>query len=189
MQWAANKLRWNLRTWRRIYWSEESRFLLRFTDGRVRVWRRRGHYPFRDNVDGETEMFGGGSIMVSAALVMTTRLISRLLDKLWQGNVTLTISPSLLCIHIPEHIKQHAPYFTTTMPVHIRHVLLQILLHRRGFKIFSGRAGALIWIPSNTFWTVWDVTSANEMTSSRLMTLYVHLSTSGTIWSPVFLDN
>ena len=40
VQWAANKLRWNLRTWRRIYWSDESHFLLRLTDGRVRVWRR-----------------------------------------------------------------------------------------------------------------------------------------------------
>ena len=36
---------------------------------------------------------------------------------------------------------------------------------------------------------VWDVTSANEMTSSRLMTLYVHLLMSGTIWSPGFLEN
>ena len=64
MQWATNKLRWNLRTWRRIYWSNESRFLLRFTDWRVRVWRRRGQDPFQDNVVAETEKFGGGSIMV-----------------------------------------------------------------------------------------------------------------------------
>ena len=42
VQWAANILRWDLRTWRRIYWSDESRFLLRFTNGRVRVWRRCG---------------------------------------------------------------------------------------------------------------------------------------------------
>ena len=61
---AANKLRWNLSMWRRIYWSDESRFLLRFTDGRVRVWRRRGQDPFQDNVVAGTEMFGGGSIMV-----------------------------------------------------------------------------------------------------------------------------
>ena len=64
IQWAADKLRWNLRTWRRIYWSDESRFLLRFTNGRVRVWRRRGQDPFQDNIVAETEMFGGGSIMV-----------------------------------------------------------------------------------------------------------------------------
>ena len=93
-----------------------------------------------------------------AALVITTSLISRLLDKLWQGNVTLTISLSVLCIHISEHIKKHAPYFRTTMPVHIGHVLLQILLPRSGLKIFSGRGGAPIWIISNTFGTVWDVT-------------------------------
>ena len=40
------------------------RFLLRFTDGRARVWRRRGGDPFQDNVVAETEMFGGGSVMV-----------------------------------------------------------------------------------------------------------------------------
>ena len=75
MRWATDKLRWNLRTWRRrTYWSDESRFLLRFTDQRVRVWRRRGQGPFQDNVVAEIEMFGGGSIMVRA-LVMTTNLI------------------------------------------------------------------------------------------------------------------
>ena len=62
--WVANKLRWNVRMLRRIYWSDESRFLLHFTDGRVRVWRRRGQDPFQDNVVAETEMVGGGSIMV-----------------------------------------------------------------------------------------------------------------------------
>ena len=64
VQWAANKLRWNLRKWRRIYWSDESRFLMRFTDRRVRVWRRRGQDLFQDNVVAETEMFSGRSIMV-----------------------------------------------------------------------------------------------------------------------------
>ena len=30
---------WNLRTWHKIHWSDESRFLLHVTDGRMRVWR------------------------------------------------------------------------------------------------------------------------------------------------------
>ena len=59
VRWAANKLHWNLRSWRRIYWSDESRFLLRFTEWRVRIWRRRGQDPFQDNVVGEVEMFIG----------------------------------------------------------------------------------------------------------------------------------
>ena len=36
------------------------------------------------------------------------------------------------------------PIFQDDMPVHIGHVLLQIILHRRGLKIFCGRAGAPI---------------------------------------------
>ena len=64
VQWVALKLRWNLRSWRRIYWSDESRFLPRFTDVRIRIWRRRGQVLFQDNVVGEVEMLGGGSIMV-----------------------------------------------------------------------------------------------------------------------------
>ena len=64
MQLATDKLRWNLRTWCRIYWSEEIRFLFRFTDGRARVWRRCGGDPFQDNVVAETELFRGGSVMV-----------------------------------------------------------------------------------------------------------------------------
>ena len=39
--------------------------MLGYTDVRVHVWRRRrGQVPFQDNVVGETEMFGGGSIML-----------------------------------------------------------------------------------------------------------------------------
>ena len=64
VQWVAYKLRWNLRSWRRIYWSDESRFLPRFTDVRIRIWRRRGQVLFQDNVVGEVEMLGGGSMMV-----------------------------------------------------------------------------------------------------------------------------
>jgi hypothetical protein len=32
---------WNLRTWRKIHWSDESRFLRHVTDGRTRVWRHK----------------------------------------------------------------------------------------------------------------------------------------------------
>ena len=64
VQWAANILRLNLRMWHRIYWSDERSFLLRFTNGHVRIWCRRGQDPFQDNVVAETEMFEGRSIMV-----------------------------------------------------------------------------------------------------------------------------
>jgi hypothetical protein len=32
--WSHDHLGWTIRTWRRVHWSDESRFLLRPTDGR-----------------------------------------------------------------------------------------------------------------------------------------------------------
>jgi hypothetical protein len=39
--WSHDHLGWTIRTWRRVHWSDESRFLLRPTDGRAWVWRQR----------------------------------------------------------------------------------------------------------------------------------------------------
>ena len=40
LRWCRARRRWNLASWRRVHWSDESRFLLHVTDGRVRVWRQ-----------------------------------------------------------------------------------------------------------------------------------------------------
>lgn len=60
--WCRARQNWNLRTLRRILWSDESRFLLHVTDGRTRVWRHRNTaYTPRNLVP--TVPFGGGSVM------------------------------------------------------------------------------------------------------------------------------
>jgi hypothetical protein len=41
-------LEWTIRSWRRVHWSDESRFLLRPTDSCARVWRQR-NTSFQDN--------------------------------------------------------------------------------------------------------------------------------------------
>ena len=89
----------------------------------------------RTHVDAETEMFSGGFIMLLGCFSHDHKL------DLMVVRQTLTrqryIDDILEHIHISEQIKKHAPYFRTTMPVHIAHILLQILLHRRGLRIFS----------------------------------------------------
>ena len=42
LQWGRTRLRWNRNTWQNILFSDESRFCLKFSDGRGRVYRRRG---------------------------------------------------------------------------------------------------------------------------------------------------
>ena len=61
--WCQQRRDWNLRSWRKVHWSDESRFLLHMTDGRVRVWRQRGTAYAQRNIQ-ETVPFGGGSVMV-----------------------------------------------------------------------------------------------------------------------------
>jgi transposase len=39
LAWGLARRCWNLRTWRKIHWSDESWFLLHVTNGRMRVWR------------------------------------------------------------------------------------------------------------------------------------------------------
>ena len=62
--------------------SDERRFLLRLTDWRVRVWHRLRQDPFQENVVGETEIFGGGSIMVWGSFSHDHKLDRKILDKL-----------------------------------------------------------------------------------------------------------
>ena len=61
--WSHDHLGWAIRTWRRVHWSDESRFLLRPTDGRARVWRQR-NTSFQDNHILGTTAFGGRGVTV-----------------------------------------------------------------------------------------------------------------------------
>lgn len=64
-QWANNHNgRFN---WQRVVFSDESRFNLFHTDGRSRVYRRRGE-RFVDNTVLQRDRFGGGSVMVWGAI-------------------------------------------------------------------------------------------------------------------------
>lgn len=63
LQWARQHQGRGLRHWRYVMFTDESRFCLRFTDGRKRVWRRRGERLCRDTIV-EHDSYGGGSVMV-----------------------------------------------------------------------------------------------------------------------------
>ena len=63
LQWARARLRWRRNTWQNILFSDESKFNLKFSDGRVRIYRRRRE-RFADGCVKETDRFGGGGVMV-----------------------------------------------------------------------------------------------------------------------------
>ena len=73
LAWCRQRQGWNLRSWRRVHWSDESRFLLHAVDGRIRVWRRPGTAYAARNIM-PTVPFGGGSIMVWGCISFDCKL-------------------------------------------------------------------------------------------------------------------
>lgn len=68
LQWATNHLPWTLRNnWNRVWFSDESHFLLQRHDRRRRVYRRRGERFAQACVD-EAPAHGGGGVMVWGAI-------------------------------------------------------------------------------------------------------------------------
>jgi hypothetical protein len=63
LAWCLARRGWNLRTWRKIHWSDESRFLLHVTDDRMRVCRHKNTAYTPRNIQ-PTVPYGGGSVMV-----------------------------------------------------------------------------------------------------------------------------
>ena len=80
MHWAMNHNLWPDGTWRRVVWSDESRYLLHPTDGRTRVWRERGR-RFDEGYVQETVAAGGGSVHVWAAIWSNGRSEIVILDR------------------------------------------------------------------------------------------------------------
>ena len=68
LAWCIGHRQWAVNTqWENVMFSDESGFYLKFTDGRARVWRRRGEM-FQDNCIQEIDRYGGGNVMVWAGI-------------------------------------------------------------------------------------------------------------------------
>ena len=67
LPWAQARRRWRLHTWQHIIFSDESRFLIRFSDGGYRVYCRRGK-RFTDQCLYESYRLDGGNLFNLVAM-------------------------------------------------------------------------------------------------------------------------
>ena len=70
LAWAQQMQRHNIAYWRRVHWSDECRFILYKSDGRVRVWRRRVERFHPDCIQPRVA-FGGGSVTLLTVIVLS----------------------------------------------------------------------------------------------------------------------
>ena len=71
LAWCLARRGWNLRTWRKIHWSDESQFLLHVTDGRMRVWKHKNTAYTSRNIQSNVPS-GGGCISHDCKLDLVT---------------------------------------------------------------------------------------------------------------------
>jgi len=102
LNWAMSRCHWRAQ-WRRIIWSDESRFLLHPMDGRRLVWRHPGE-RLNDNFVVQVTQAGGGSVHVWAAIWTGGR--SELIRL--QGNVNALMYADVL----------HGFFSTADLPAH-----------------------------------------------------------------------
>ena len=83
MVFSTTWLEFILWTWRKIHWSDESRFLLHVTDDRMRVWRHKNTTYTPRNIQ-PTVPYGGCSLMVWGCISHDCKLNLVII----QGNLT-----------------------------------------------------------------------------------------------------
>ncbi|GBO04691.1 hypothetical protein AVEN_19391-1 [Araneus ventricosus] len=63
LQWAREHRDWTMDEWKRVAWSDESRFLIHHVDGRIRVRRLPGEQLLPSGTAGHTQAGGGGFML------------------------------------------------------------------------------------------------------------------------------
>ena len=71
LQWAHERRNWTLEQWKKVAWSDESRFLLDHEDGRVHVCHLPGEVMAPGCTVGRRQT-GGGSVMLWAMFCSET---------------------------------------------------------------------------------------------------------------------
>lgn len=114
LQWAQDHLNWRQREWRRVIFSDESRFCVSHADGRVRVWRRRGE-RYADRNVLERDAWGGPSVMIWAGIGLNTRLGAMCFQNVGQGRGHGVTAER----YIDQVLRPHVVPFFARHPHHI----------------------------------------------------------------------
>ncbi len=102
LQFAQSHQNWTMEDWKNVAWPDESRFLLRYSDGRVRIWRKE-----HESMDPSclVSTVQGGGVMVWGIFSWHTLGPSVLIEHCLNATAYLSI--------VADHVH---PFMTTVYP-------------------------------------------------------------------------
>ncbi len=72
LQFTQAQQNWTIEDWKNVAWSDESRLLLRHSDGRVRIWRKEHKSMDPSCLVSTVQAGGGGGVMVGGIFYLHT---------------------------------------------------------------------------------------------------------------------
>lgn len=119
LNWTMTRVLWRLPMFRRIVWTDESRFRLFKNDGRVKVWRVRGE-RFRNDLMLHTSQGMGGSIHIWGAFWYGGRSDLQVL----QRNVNGIRYAEVIQMFLMADSQHTQNFFSNIIPQHTLHEFL-----------------------------------------------------------------
>jgi hypothetical protein len=145
-QWTRDHMRWNIRSWQIVHWSDESRFMLNPVDGRIHVWRQRNTAFLQEHIVGTTA-FGGGGFTVWGCFSLNCKLDLYVLGGTWTGQKSRdqTLRP-LVVPHFDCHplASRSILMDDNARPHRARRV--QDYLQQEAVELYLGQPCPRIWI-------------------------------------------
>ncbi len=127
LQFTPDHQNWTIEDWKNVAWSEESRFLLRHSEGRVRIWRKE-HESMDPSCLVSTVQAGGGGVMVWG--IFSWHTLGPLVPIEYRLNATVYLSIAADHVH---------PFMTTvyhllmTTSSRIKHHVTKLKSSQTGF--------------------------------------------------------
>ncbi len=177
LQFAQAHQNWTIEDWKNVAWSDESRFLLQHSDGRVRIWCKE-HESMDPSCLVSTVQAGGGGVMVWG--IFSKHTLGPLVPIEHRLNATAYLS--IVADHVHPFMTTVYPssngyFLQDNAPCHKAQIISDWFFNMTRSSLYSNGLHSLqISIQKSTFGMWWNGRFASWMCSRQICSKCVMLS-------------